>query len=65
MKTAEVIDRIDELLPEQEIPDETVELVPVKNGVKKWAVKNAYLLIFLTLMFAISWVVTIITNAAY
>lgn len=63
MKTAEVHEHLDELLPCEEIPDNTKELVPVKNGVKKWAAENAYFLIFLTTMFAISWAVTVIVNA--
>lgn len=63
MNTAEVSKHLDELIPAHEIPDDTMELVPVKNGVKKFAAENAYLLIFLTTMFAISWGVTLIVNA--
>lgn len=62
MKTADVHERLEELLPCEEIPDNTKELIPVKNNVKKWATQNAYLLIFLMIMFGIGWVVTIVTN---
>lgn len=62
MKTEEVHAHLDQLLSNGEIPDNTKELIPVTNRVRKWAAENAYLLIFLTIMNALGWVVTIATN---
>lgn len=62
MKTAEIHEHLEELIPNQEIPDNTKELVPVKNRIGKWAACNAYTLIYLTVMFGIGWVVTIVTH---
>lgn len=62
MKTAEIHEHLEELIPHQEIPDDTKELVPVKNSIVKWVACNAYLLVYLTVMFGIGWVVTIVTN---
>lgn len=48
MQLTEVHAHLSELLDDTgEIPDNTIELVPVKNKVKKWAAENAYLLIFI------------------
>lgn len=62
MNKAQIHDHLDELLPSDEIPDNTTELVPVKSPLKKWAAENAYLLVYLTIMFAIGWAVTVATH---
>lgn len=39
------------------------ESIFCRSRVKRWAYHNAYTLIFLTVMFAISWIVTIIVGS--
>jgi hypothetical protein len=59
MNRAEVHQHLEELIPE-EIPDNVVELIPVKNGVKKWAAENAYLLIYIAIVSNLGWIATFI-----
>lgn len=47
-----------------EVPDDTTEFLPVRrpwhHRVKKWAYQNAYTLIFLAVMFGVTWVLLVL-----
>lgn len=46
----------------ERVREPIAEEILVRSKVKKWAYHNAYTLIFLSVMFVITWVVAVVTS---
>lgn len=49
-------------IADREVPENTVDLIPVSNKLKAWAAKNAYTLVFLSVMFGITWLIMLLSS---
>ncbi len=58
MKAEEAIQKLH--LAEKEVPDNTIDLIPIKRRVQRWAAQNAYTLVFLSVMFFITWTILVV-----
>ena len=58
MKAEEAIQKLH--LAEKEVPDNTIDLIPIRRRVQRWAAQNAYTLVFLSVMFFITWSILVV-----
>jgi hypothetical protein len=53
MKAAEAVRKLH--MEDKEVPDDIWDMFPIRKKIQLWAAQNAYTLVFLSLMFFITW----------
>ena len=59
MKVADAVHNLH--IEDREVPDDTFDLIAVRSRIQQWASENAYTLVFLSIMFFITWSILIVS----